>query len=41
MKKHYLAFEYPKIAEDYASHESVNHGGREFVSGDVHNNTSE
>jgi hypothetical protein len=33
-----LAFEYAKIAEDYASHASVNHGAKEFVSGDVLNN---
>ena len=32
---------YPKIAEDYASHASVNHGAKEFVNGDVHNNTAE
>jgi len=30
-----LAFEYPKLAEDYASHASVNHGAKEFVSGAV------
>ena len=32
---------YQKIAEDYASHGSVNHGEKEFVNGDIHNNTAE
>ncbi|BCS55027.1 hypothetical protein GSbR_18080 [Geobacter sp. SVR] len=32
---------YQKVAEDYASHASVNHGAKEFVNGDVHNNTAE
>lgn len=32
---------YPKIAEDYASHASVNHGAKEYVNGNVHNNTAE
>lgn len=32
---------YTKIAEGFASHSSVNHGKKEFVRGDVHNNTAE
>jgi hypothetical protein len=32
---------YQKIAEDYASHGSVNHGEKEYVDGDIHNNTAE
>lgn len=32
---------YQKIAEDYANHGSVNHGEKEFVNGDIHNNTAE
>ena len=32
---------YQKIAEDYASHGSVNHGEKEYVNGDIHNNTAE
>jgi hypothetical protein len=32
---------YRKISEDYASHASVNHGVKEFVNGEVHNNTAE
>jgi len=32
---------YQKIAEDYASHGSVNHGEKEFVNGAIHNNTAE
>jgi transposase-like protein len=32
---------YQKVAEDYASHASVNHGAKEFVNGETHNNTAE
>lgn len=32
---------YQKIATDYVSHASVNHGTKEFVRGHVHNNTAE
>ncbi|WP_227010777.1 IS1595 family transposase [Pelagibius marinus] len=32
---------YRKLGEHYRSHQSVNHGKKEFVRGEVHNNTSE
>ena len=32
---------YTNIAKSFASHSSVNHGKKEFVRGDVHNNTAE
>lgn len=35
------AKQYKKIGEEFASHESVNHGEDEYVRGDVHTNTVE
>lgn len=32
---------YKEIGKEYASHESVNHLDKEYVRGDVHNNTAE
>lgn len=32
---------YTEIAKGFASHSSVNHGKKEFVRGDIHNNTAE
>ena len=32
---------YVSIGRNYASHETVNHGQKEFTRGDVHNNTAE
>jgi hypothetical protein len=32
---------YRRISEDYASHASVNHGTKEYVNGNIHNNTAE
>ncbi len=35
------AGQYQKLGDDFASHESVNHGQEEYVRGDVHTNTVE
>ena len=35
------AGQYHKLGDDFASHESVNHGKEEYVRGDVHTNTVE